>query len=209
MSRKKSKRQTVIDDRIPNVDIPDGKSGDWFVEKFEVNEKELWLFNLRCDIHGSSNRRMEPGTYTRLVRGGAVVMSDTPAEKRDHLEPVLEATGHVLVNGLGLGMVATACLLKDEVDKVTAVEISPDVIKLVAPTLQDRFGDRLEVVQADALKWKAPRGQRFNVVWHDIWSTICGDNLPAMSTLHRKYGRRCDWQGSWSRDEIGRWRWMS
>ena len=35
---------------------------------------------------------------------------------------------------------------------------------------------------------------------HDIWDDICLDNLETMATLHRKYGRRCDWQGSWKRD---------
>ena len=28
------------------------------------------------------------------------------------------------------------------------------------------------------------------------------DDKPKMTTLHRKYGRRCDWQSSWSRDMI-------
>ena len=50
----------------------------------------------------------------------------------------------------------------------------------------------------DALQFM-PRGMKFTVVWHDIWNHICSDNLPDMHKLHRKYGRRTDWQGSWAR----------
>ena len=58
-----------------------------------------------------------------------------------------------------------------------------------------------EFHQADALEYKPPRGEQYDVVWHDIWPNICTDNLPEMHKLHRKYGRRCNWQGSWCRAE--------
>jgi CRP/FNR family transcriptional regulator, cyclic AMP receptor protein len=54
------------------------------------------------------------------------------------------------------------------------IEISEEVIALVAPYITDH---RLRVVHGDALKWMAPRGLRWNVVWHDIWDDICADNL--------------------------------
>jgi spermidine synthase len=129
-------------------------------------------------------------------------MSDTVDEIRDHLGPIRRATGKCLVNGLGLGMVLQGMLNKPEVEHVTAIEISPDVIALVAPHYQERFGDRLTIIQADALVWRPSKGTRFNVVWHDIWDDMSEDNLPDMHKLHRSYGRRCDWQGSWGRDII-------
>jgi spermidine synthase len=133
-------------------------------------------------------------------------MSDTPAEQDDHREFVQRARGRILINGLGLGMVLQACLERrkwqsDEyaVEHATVVEISPAVIALVAPHYQARYGDRLTIVQADALTWQPPKGERYAAVWHDIWPDICTDNLPQMHTLHRRYGRRADWQGSWAR----------
>ena len=108
--------------------------------------------------------------------------------------------GNVLVNGLGLGIYAQAVLEKPDVQKATVIEIAPEVIELVGTHLLDKYGDRLEIIQADALEWRPPPRTRYDVVWHDIWDDICRDNLAAMKTLHRRYGRRCDWQGSWSRD---------
>jgi hypothetical protein len=68
---------------------------------------------------------------------------------------------------------------------------------------------RLTIHHGDALTYKWPVGTRWTVAWHDIWDTICEDNLPDMNRLHRRFGRRVDWQGSWCRDliETERRRW--
>jgi len=80
---------------------------------------------------------------------------------------------------------------------VTVVEKSKDVISLVA---KHYLGDhRVTIVNADAYLYKPPKGVKYDAVWHDIWDNICGDNLPEMTRLHRKYGKRADWQGSWCR----------
>lgn len=180
---------------IDAVNIPDGVAGVWRVERFEI-PKTAMLFTF-------GHRAPSPGTYTRLMRGETLVMSDTPAERRDHYSPVWEAKGLCLVNGLGLGMVAKAILNKPQVERLTIVEISKEVIDLVAPHVAD---PRLEIVNSCAFAYQPPKGVRYGMVWHDIWDDICGDNLPQMHKLHRKYGRRCDWQGSWCRYECERGR---
>jgi hypothetical protein len=135
------------------------------------------------------------------MRGGKTIMSNTPAEMRDLLEFRQRATGDVLINGLGLGIAAQIALEKAAVFTVTVIEISEEVIALVAPYITDH---RLRVVHGDALKWTPPRGLRWNVVWHDIWDDICADNLNEIAKLHRRYGRRCDWPCSWCRVESER-----
>ena len=192
-----------IDKYIPAADIPEGQSNEWRVERFAVSEQDAAFHNMRCAFaFGSRGREIAPGTYTRLCRGGQIVMSDTPAEKRDHYGAVLSAKGRVLVSGLGLGVVAQAMLLKPEVQQVTVVEISGDVMALVLPTLQERFGARLRVVQADTRTWKPglPKGTKYDYCWHDIWDTICGDNYEDMKLLRRRFGRWAAKQGCWAGD---------
>lgn len=191
-------------------DLPEGESGHCKVEKFTVSEDDAKFGALRASITGRG-RYVPAGTYTRLMVGNTLMMSDTPDELRDHFEPVYQARGVCLVTGLGLGCVVKGMLEKRNedgshaVEKVIVVEIEEDVIKLVGEPLQEKYGDRLELRHADALKYKAPRGERYDVVWHDIWPDICEDNLDTMATLHRKYGRRCDWQSSWQRPHL---QWM-
>lgn len=179
--------------------VPEGSSGDWRVERFTVTAADVEMFNMRCMVQpGQGSRFMTAGTYTRLMRGRDVIMSDTRAELNDHWDFVNKARGQVLINGLGLGVCLQMVLAKECVDHVTIIERSEDVIKLVWPSFVD--DPRVTLIQADALEWKPAKDDRYDAVWHDIWDNICGDNLPDMHKLHRKYGRRTDWQGSWCRE---------
>lgn len=183
------------------VTVPEGTAGRWAVRRFEVSERDATLSGMR-----DGYRAVRAGTYTGLFCGGEVIMSDTTAEIRDHLEPIWRAHGHCLINGLGLGVVLQAIASRPAVTKVTVVELDADVIQLVAPHYQAMFGDKLEIVHGDAFTYKPPQGIEYGVVWHDIWPTICTDNLPEMATLHRRYGRRSRWQGSWCKAECQRYR---
>lgn len=184
---------------IQQVTVPEGKSGKWAIKRFEVTDHDVGT--LRLALQG---RAIAIGTYTKLTcEGRGIVMSDTPAEMRDHYEFVRNAKGHVLINGLGLGMCLDAALRKPEVTFVTVVESELDVIKLVAPHY---YSERVQIIHSCAFSYKPPKGIRYGAVWHDIWDTICSDNLEEMTKLHRKYGRLADWQGSWGKDSIMRMR---
>ena len=180
------------------IEIPNKQSGPWKTETLTATKEHERIGLLRA-MFSESGRYVPAGTYKRLTRDNDVIMSSTPDEVRDHLFFVSKAHGDVLINGLGLGLALKMILDKKEhgpvVKTVTVIEKSEDVIKLVAPTyLKDK---RVTIIQADAFTYK-PK-QRFNVVWHDIWDAISVANLPEMHRLHRKYGSKCDWQGSWCR----------
>jgi len=180
---------------IDQVTVPAGERGKWRVEKFTITEEASKFATLRSLWQGGRGA-IRPGTYTKLVcEGRGVVMSDTPDEMRDHADAVRHARGHVLINGLGLGMVLGAILKKPEVERVTVVELDADVIALIGPHYAC---GRLEIVNASAFDYEPPRGIRYDAVWHDIWDDICTGNLSEMTKLKRKYGSRSDWQGCWS-----------
>lgn len=181
-----------IDRLIPQVSVPPGVSGKWSVRIADVED------NVIARIR---ERHFKPGRYTQLFHGNRLIMSDTPAERYDHFGFVRAAKGDVLISGLGIGMCVGAVLKKPEVTSVTVLEIAQDVIDLVAPSYQD---SRVRIIQADALLWTPPRAVRFGAVWHDIWPDICRDNLTEMHTLNRRYGRRADWKGCWSQDQMTR-----
>jgi len=179
--------------------IPAGELGSIKVIKREVSEDDARFHNMRA-VWSPGARTIDPGVYTELHINNSLVMSDTPAEYRDHSWFIYGARGHVLLNGLGLGCVL-ACVLP-KVDRVTVVEINEDVIAYVGPHFND---PKVEIVYADALEWRPPKGTKYDAVWHDIWPNICSDNINDMKRLHRKYGRRTDWQGSWCRELCARY----
>ena len=180
--------------------VPEGDLGDVVVRKFRVTKEEAGWHNLRCAINPHGHTLViKPGNYTKLGVGGVLMMSDTPAELRAHLPIVRNATGSVLITGLGLGIVVRACLAKPEVTDVTVIEKSQNVIDLVGPHMPKR---KLTVIQGDAFTWKPPKDKRYDAVWHDIWPEIDPDNSKEMGTLCRRFARRAVWQDCWQRNLV-------
>jgi hypothetical protein len=179
------------------IELPEIDADGVRVSRFEIGPPDVRSL---LDMMSQGGRgRTKPGTYTRLDVDGRLWMSDTDDEKRDHAEPFWEAQrrgGRVLIHGLGLGMVVKAVLALPQVEHVDVVEIDPRVVKHVGPHYA---GERCTIHLGDALTHQWPAGARWDVVWHDIWPTITGDNLPQMHRLHRRFGRRAGWQGSWAR----------
>lgn len=174
------------------INVPDGKRGNWEVQSFDVEKQEL----SQMISMFKTGRAVPEGRYKKLMRNGECIMSNTPDEICDFSRFVRNARGHVLLNGLGLGVVLKALLDREQVTYITVIEQSADVIALVSPTYSNK---RVEIIHGDAFDYKPSKGVRYGAVWHDIWDNICGDNLPEMHKLHRKYGRRTDYQESWCR----------
>ncbi|WQY99782.1 spermidine synthase [Microbacterium phage MO526] len=179
------------------IDLPEIDQDGVRVSRFEVGKPDMWA--KLAYLQGGGRGLTTPGTYTRLDVDGQLWMSDTDDEMRDHAEAYWEMSrrgGRVLIHGLGLGMVVKAALALPNVEHVDVVEIDPRVIAAVGPHYE---GERCSIHLGDALTLDWPAGTRWSVVWHDIWPEITAGNLPTMHRLHRRFGRRSDWQGSWAR----------
>jgi len=181
------------------VSVPEGTSGIWTIEKFEVGESGVG--NIRNQISAFTTGRTVPdGNYTRLCRGLTTVMSDTPDEYKDCVGAIYNSKGKVLIVGLGLGMVLQEITKRPEVNHVTVIEKSHGVIELVSEHYNKMFGDKINIIEADIFKWKPKKEDHWDCVWFDIWDDLCTDNLSEMATLHRRFGRKADWKGSWGKE---------
>lgn len=181
--------------------VPAGWSDLWFIVKADITKPTP---NVR---HGKPVL-VPPGKYTFLYRltdatlycdpPGEVVMEDTPFELQTHLGFVMQARGRVLVTGLGLGCVVRGLLANPAVARVTCIENSKDVLKLVAPHM---WQDRLEIIEADALEWTAKNKERFDCAWHDLW-TDRGSGEPHLDIWHASLLANCrntvKQQGAWA-----------
>lgn len=185
-----------MDIKPATINIPDAVSGDWAVTSFEVSEKDADFHNMRESCH--THRYIKPGHYKKLSRGGHTVMSDTPSEVSDSIQFIYQAKGSLLISGLGLGVTLSYLVEKKGVDKITVLEKSDDVMKLVTPSFS-QFKNTT-IIHADTFTWSPPKGVRYDFAWHDIWDGICTNNLPEMTKLHKKYGRRVGKQFSWCKE---------
>ena len=185
--------------------IPEGKKGIALVEHYEISEEDAQFENMRNAVKGMGLMRIKAGKYVRLRVNGEVVMSDTQMERRTNLDVVSKSNGDVLIAGLGIGLILSVILRKEEVKSVIVIEKSQDVIDLVASHFQD---SRLKVIQGDIFDWKPEKGQKFDVIYFDIWSNLCSDNLEQIKKLHNKFKFKLNrdnpdcWMGSWVQDEL-------
>lgn len=184
-------------------DIPEGKSGEWCLERFAV--REYADYDPNTDPRPVCAKR-RPGIYTRLRLGTTDFMTDLYDEwwtQREAIRQGIERGGHVLITGLGLGLVVESIFNVPQcrVGLITVIELSSDVIRLAGPHLEARYGKRLRIVNADAYTWEPPRESRFSVIWHDIWPNPNDAATAAeMARLEKRYRDYCDWQGFWPRE---------
>lgn len=167
------------------VNVPVGKSGPWTIDHFET---DVGLAYLRLARDG---RPPGIGKFTTLRYNGAIIMSDTVPEIEDLLPYLYHLRGRVLISGLGLGMIVQALTknrcFSENVKTVTVVEKDRHVLKLSAPHY--RQDERVTIVHSDIHSWVPAKGQKFDSAWHDIWDSICGDNLDEMKQLRRYFSK--------------------
>ena len=99
-------------------------------------------------------------------------MSLCPSEINSMASSIAAAKGRVLVLGLGLGYYAWKASLKDEVESVTVVELSSEVIDLFHEVIEPRldFHGKLTVVKADAIEFLAKvKAEEYDFCFADIW----------------------------------------
>lgn len=190
---------------IPDV-LPEGEHGEAKVVHIQISKDDVAFSRIRAIQHGR-NELVSAGRFAQLKVDGSLVMSDTDMERRSNWEVLHEAKGDVLIAGLGLGMILYPILQKGEVKKVEVIEKSQDVIDLVGPTVRKWRGakSKLSIIQADALGWKPPKGQKWDTIYFDIWSEISTENLDEISMLHKRFARRKNtggWMGSWMQEQL-------
>lgn len=108
--------------------------------------------------------------------------------------------GDVLIAGLGIGMIVLPISEKEEVNSITVIEKSPEVIELVEKPLRKVMEnpEKLKIIEADIFDWKPT--QKYDTIYFDIWYTICDTNLDEISKLNRKFGKarsQISWRGAW------------
>jgi len=145
------------------------------------------LYNMRAIRDGGHLFTMLPGKYVRLAVNKQLMMSDTRMERLSNQEFIQRANGHVLIAGLGIGLIIEN--IKDKlatgmVQSITVIEKYKDVIKLVKPYFKH---EKIKIVEADIMDWQPPTGMKYDTIYFDIWPTICEDNLPEISKLHNRF----------------------
>lgn len=142
--------------------LRDGQCGEYRLEHFTITDKDF-IAKVRSGIPN--------GTYVSLKHRGGIVMSNTPMEQQTNLDFVSKAHGKVLIGGLGIGMIILAIQDKENVEQITVVEKSKEVVELVASQLP--LNEKVNIVIDDVHTYKP--NMKYNTIYMDIWNYINKD----------------------------------
>ena len=161
-----------------NVKIEGAKLGDWELrrEAYEAYRGVIADDMIICEDFkeipplGFFTERFE---FPAVLEGGNEWMTLTPVDLDTSEYAIERARGKVVTFGLGLGYFAYMSARKPEVESVTVIEKSPDVIRLfneyILPQLECR--EKITVIMEDAFEYaeKTMPKRGFDVAFVDTW----------------------------------------
>tara|TARA_R100001443_G_scaffold114843_1_gene131436 strand:+ start:1184 stop:1732 length:549 start_codon:yes stop_codon:yes gene_type:complete len=145
------------------VNIPNGVSGIYEIAEYTTETTDnMWQVYLQMKRESHSSHKV-------LLKKGCdmPIMQDSEAEYNEHQWLWDNATGHVLVGGLGIGMINQALVDNPNVTAVTIIELEQDVVDLVWEHCAK--DDTFNLIVADFETWNPPEGSSFDTVWADTW----------------------------------------
>ncbi len=160
-----------------DVGVVEATNGRWRFARGEFAPMEAFVFR---DFKLTQDGRMLPQigffrekyTYPAVFENGREWMTLQPNEITTHKKAIAAAHGRVLTFGLGLGYFAYHASQKENVESVTVVDVSGEVIALFREWILPRFPHRekLRFVCRDAFDFaETEMAGAFDFVYTDIW----------------------------------------
>ena len=119
--------------------------------------------------------------FPAVLEDGNEWMTLTPVDTDTSKDAISRARGKVVTFGLGLGYFTYMASRKPEVESVTVVELSKDVIKLFREEILPYFDhpEKVKIVNADAFKYaeEVMPEENFDFAFVDTWRDA-SDGLP-------------------------------
>ena len=201
-------------------DIPEKSLGNWSINSSILSEREAIIGKLKLTQESLSFPEMgiPPGCYKRLIslENKEVMMSNTWAEIGGHYNLFNNASGRVLINGLGLGIAAWIVDKLPKVDEIWIQEIDLNIIELIHPSIM-RNTLKVQIFQGDAFypDFSHPAfDTKFDYIWNDIWPSYCPENIPEFKELRRVYRSESNYPpeltssiGCWSEELSNAMKW--
>ena len=173
---------------------PDDYKKDKFYQKFSPIsvQKNEWIFTKlnyepfegfvydELDVDENTYAEHTPLGYFKeefpyfaVIQNEDIWMSVIPHEINTMKDAIKEATGDVVVLGLGLGYYLYHIHLKDDVKHIRVVEKDKNVIDMFKEHLLPRFEhpEKIEIIEGDALEYIG-QGKEPDFVFADLWHNV-------------------------------------
>ena len=128
------------------------------------------------------------------------VMTDTKQEYNEHEIFWENATGDVLITGLGIGFSHCNLVNNPNITSVTIIEKYQDVIDLVWDHCSK--DDRFSLIHADTNTWEIEG--HWDCIWIDHWVYNISEDTEEdfIKSMTEKYSPYCNWLGFWLQERV-------
>lgn len=176
-----------------NIRLPDVKKGNWEIKR---EKYPAYRGVIAGDIIFSDGFREIPPLgffseefeFPAVLEDGNEWMTLTPVDLDTSDDAIDRAHGKVVTFGLGLGYYTFMVSEKENVDSITVVEKSVDVISLFNEYVLPQFShpEKVRIVNADAFEYaeRIMPGERFDVAFVDTWRDA-SDGAPMYEKMKR------------------------
>lgn len=194
---------------IKNIKVADTRLGDFFLTNATYEKGELFQYD-EPDVYddivvpklGFFTGKVD---FPTIYEGVIPWMSVCPSEINSMKEDMARAHGKVLVLGLGLGYYPYIISQREDVEKITIVEFSPQIIKLFQENVFPQFNkrDKINIVEADAFRFMMDvEPGEYDFIFADIWENQF-DGAIAYRKIHEHEDRLAGTEfGYWIEEEI-------
>lgn len=210
-ARKMDRADFLSDPYLSRIRVKEKSLGKILLTQAEYGRGEFFQYDMPC----LSDEIVVPkiGFFTERVSFPAIYegqipwVSVCPSEIFSMAKDVPDARGRVLVLGLGLGYYPFLISQRDEVESITVVEKSPEIIRIFKEEILPQFPhkNKIRIVEADAFHFlEDTLPGRFDFCYADIWEGwVDGAACYQKILPHEKRLYDCEFR-YWIRDEI-RW----
>ena len=161
-----------------NIKFPNGSRGKWTFETRLCKPFEAFVYD-DPEVFGDGRIIPQIGffdceyPFPAVFENGREWMTLMPNETNTSCYAIERARGRVLTYGLGLGYFTYMASLKEDVESVTVVERSTDVIDLFRQYILPQFThpEKIIIVESDAFEFaeRKMKDGGYNTVFTDIW----------------------------------------
>ncbi len=160
-----------------NIKIPDDVRGKWSLKTEFLAPCEPFVCR-DCKVLPDGRMLPQLGFFTKeypfpaVLENGREWMTLQPNEMVTTWPAIAQAHGRVLTFGMGLGYFTYHATQKPDVESVTVVDISADVLELFRTHILPQFPhkEKIHLVQKDAFAFAEENmGGNFDFVFADIW----------------------------------------
>lgn len=178
------------------VNIPENKIGNWSIKKYEAKIKDI--YSLFCSDRQMKKIPDEPfGFYTALIHDTyKLSMIDSEFFYNQHIKLKENAKGNILIGGLGIGFDNEIIMTMNNVQSVTIIENSQEIIDLVWPYCKK--DDRFTLIYDDIFTWNIPENSHWDYMWSDVYIPLMYPDFKEHArNIVTKYSPYCDQIDFW------------